>query len=156
MSPSTLYAPLAPDPWKVEEFSIRTSQAEAQWLDVSGEPRGSLSTHLRRLREIASLPPDWDTYGSPPVSSDALSSAVILLALADEWAELDALSISPVSGGGIQLEWNRPIGSLEIEVLPTGEVEYLLVRGSHEEEGSWSRFEDFREARRLWRDLVGA
>jgi hypothetical protein len=35
--------------------------------------------------------------------------------------------LSPVSGGGIQIDWDTPRRSLEAEILPDGRIQYLAI-----------------------------
>lgn len=49
---------------------------------------------------------------------------------------IPSMRIDPVSGGGVQLEWGIGARSLEIEILPDGSVEYLVVEGKDMLEGA--------------------
>ena len=97
-----------------------------------------------KLRELAA---DWDGGGSPPVREEALAGAVRLLcALPSE--ELPPPHVCPVSGRGIQLEWQLSGRELELEVLPDGSVEFLKVDGDWMDEGALGR-DDLLHARAL-------
>ena len=78
------------------------------------------------LCRLASLPMGWDSYGSPPPSDRALHIAERLVT-AINLEDLPVPYIIPVSGGGIQIEWNIPPRELELEILPDGSVEYARV-----------------------------
>jgi hypothetical protein len=43
--------------------------------------------------------------------------------------------LSPVPGGGLQLEWELPPRGLELEVLPDGSVAFLTVENDVVQEG---------------------
>lgn len=97
-------------------------------------------TQYREAREtvdsLAHLPRGWDTYGSRPIQSQAVQGALFLLGVAERMG-LPAPRISPVSGGGIQLDWTGTRRDLEVEILPDGSVEYLKVEsGDQLQEGS--------------------
>ena len=81
---------------------------------------------LIALFHIALLPNDWDSYGSPPPSQQAVNNRERLLRMI-EFEDLPAPHISPVSGGGIQIEWSILSRELELEILPDGSVEYLEI-----------------------------
>ncbi len=40
---------------------------------------------------------------------------------------LDAPRFVPVPGGGVQLEWTLPRRELELEIRPSGDVDFLIV-----------------------------
>jgi len=100
----------------------------AQWSSVI--PTRALSQWqiqgIKRLNEILSLPENWDSYGSSPPTQDAANTAMNLLTGID----IDyfvAPRVVPVSGGGLQLEWEVGTRGLELEILNDGSVEYLTT-----------------------------
>jgi hypothetical protein len=94
-----------------------------------------LVSTMSSLAELARLREDWDSYGSKPIQAPAVETAIrLLLQIARE--EPAKPHISPVPGGGVQIEWHTPERALEIEVLPDGGVEYLAVEGEKLTEGS--------------------
>lgn len=85
----------------------------------------------RRLREIRNLAPNWDSYGSRPLSDDAFNSAKeVLFAMG---CDTPPPAIVPVSGGGVQFEWQVEDRELEIEFLPDSRIVFLRV---HEDEAT--------------------
>jgi hypothetical protein len=83
---------------------------------------------LRTISELANLPDNWDSYGSPRLKSSAVQRAVeVLVAARSSYAP--APRIAAVSGGGLQIEWEMGARELEIEVLPDGSIEILMVEG---------------------------
>ena len=60
---------------------------------------------MRRLGEIAKLPQNWDSYGSPPLTPIAVETVIDLLLKIDD-RNLPFVRVVPVSGGGVQLEWS--------------------------------------------------
>jgi hypothetical protein len=105
-----------------ESQSSTLSGALASAVDVNPW----LVRSLQRLAELARLKTDWDSYGSPKPSADALSSVIgLLLAVQEE--PIGEPEIVPASGGGISLVWENGARELEIEVLSTGHIEYLRI-----------------------------
>lgn len=90
---------------------------------------------VQRLFELLSLPSNWDSYGSRPPTEEAVFRAVELVVLIDRDNFL-APRVVPISGGGVQLVWQSGTRELEIELSPTGLVEYLKAEaGEPLEEG---------------------
>lgn len=99
-----------------------------QWSNVSSVFEENLLSVAaqEKLKELKSLPENWDSYGSSPINQDAIELTASLLA---DLAKISIPSpmIIPVHGGGIQLEWQKANGELEIEILPNKTIEYLVV-----------------------------
>lgn len=85
----------------------------------------------RRLREIRNLESNWDSYGSRPLSDDAFNSAKEVLFAME--CDTPPPAIVPVSGGGVQFEWQVEDRELEIEFLPDSRIIFLRV---HEDEAT--------------------
>ena len=79
---------------------------------------------VRKLFQLLALPPDWDSYGSPPPSEVAVRAAERLV-LGIDLDYFVTPRIVPVSGGGVQLEWSVGSRELEIEIGDEGSAEYL-------------------------------
>jgi hypothetical protein len=74
------------------------------------------------------LPDNWDSYGSPHIQEVAAQRILEILSAAQtEYSPIPR--IVPVSGGGMQVEWGVGNCELEVEALPDGSVEFLLVDG---------------------------
>lgn len=114
------------------------AQTEAATLRQELAQLHTAHAHLfdahRRMDTLARLEHDWDTYGAAPPTPVAISVAHgLLLAI---WAELAkqcpaALApwtVVPLHSGGLQVEWKGPVGHLEVEIAPTGELSYLVER----------------------------
>lgn len=80
----------------------------------------------RRLGELAMLPPNWDSYGSPPPSRIAVETVMDLLPRIDD-RNLPPVRIVPVPGGGVQLEWRVSDRELQFEIAADGTGQYLLI-----------------------------
>lgn len=105
-----------------------TRRSTIQWCDVQGVGGFSRSKveSIKSLFELKNLPANWDGYGSPPLSTNALSTALSLFLTDIE--DLPAPRISPVSGGGVQLIWRIGGRELDLEALADGSIEYLEVQ----------------------------
>ena len=79
-----------------------------------------------RLLHLASLNPNWDSYGSEQVSPVALSVAADVLArfLQDQTIVPDIL---PSSDGAVTIEWHARGIELEIEATPDGRAEVFFA-----------------------------
>jgi hypothetical protein len=113
---------------------------ETQWSGVTplsiSRANPWLSSAQQKISELAQLPENWDSYGSPPVQQPAIEQAADLVACLSR-LDLPDPQIFPVPGGGIQLELQQRQRELELEILPDGSIEYLLVaKGSEMLEGS--------------------
>jgi len=90
--------------------------------------------------QLQQLPHNWDRDGSPPPSETAVNTAIQIIDNAARvgFDDFPAPHVFPVPGGGVQLEWRQGERRLEIEVLPTGEAEYLKLQpGLPGEEGEF-------------------
>ena len=86
-----------------------------------------LSSALADIARIAELPPGWDGYASPQLSIKEREQAAQLLA-SMTYSDLPAPTIVPVSGGGIQIEWQHCGRELELEVVAgVQEIIFLQV-----------------------------
>jgi hypothetical protein len=108
----------SPDPLQVK---ILRALAELN------EGRSGLRTASKRIRELATLEPDWDSYGAKQLSGLAVSIAYDLLLQLDEPAVRTLSFIAPLATGGLQFEWESEHRSLEVEMHGDGRIGYLLV-----------------------------
>jgi len=97
-------------------------------------PQVSLTSIFERLKEIAQLKADWDSYGAEPVSSVALVAAFELLDTVREQISRKVREplpqfIAPLADGGLQLEWSGQQGDIEVEIDPNGDLGYVLIEG---------------------------
>ena len=92
-------------------------------MELGGIAKGA----VRRLGELARRPANWDGYGSPPLTMEAKSTAMTLLAAIGE--RLNGVNIVQVPGGGVQFEWGIGPRELELEILPDGSIQFLVVQG---------------------------
>ena len=108
---------------------LGTSCSTAQWSSVT--PIESTNQWQREAQQaiarLARLPVNWDGYGSLPIKQPAIERAADLVTLLARFSIMPRPQIFPVSGGGLQLEFQRVNRELELEVMPDGSIEYLTV-----------------------------
>jgi hypothetical protein len=103
--------------------------------DVLADPVWRLRRIFERLDATALLGQNWDSYGSEPPSDEARSKARELIwNVAAQYfgaADLRAVpfTLVPLSGGGVQVEWQGASNVIEVEIGPHGSLGYLLARG---------------------------
>ena len=74
---------------------------------------------LKQIKSLDQLPPDWDSYGGAALTFEAaLASLDFLTRYLPEPAVEP--SIVPSSTGGLQLEWHRNAGDMEVTFSPDG------------------------------------
>ncbi len=83
---------------------------------------------FKRLFGFRRLLHDWDSYGSSPPSETAINVATKIIKVIDS-NRFSMPRINPVSGGGIQLEWDIDTREIEIEILEDGSMQFLRVEG---------------------------
>jgi len=116
--------------------NVVTFPSSPSTSSVSDEPEASVSpnpsgiswlvTASSKLFAIAGLPDNWDTYGSPSISSAVLGQSMRLLSQLSNLG-FPAPKVLPSSGGGMQFEWEVEAQELEIEILPNGSTLFLFV-----------------------------
>jgi hypothetical protein len=65
------------------------------------------------LDELRDLREDWDGYGSPPPTEEAIALAELIINAEPR--------VVPLSSGGVQIEW--PVAGAEISITPDGTLE---------------------------------
>ena len=86
-----------------------------------------------RLRQLAELDENWDSYGAKRTTARAIfSSQSFLEEIAGELSDVVGQHgrpyvVAPIANGGVQLEWRTPHRDIEVEIGPHGELGYLLV-----------------------------
>jgi hypothetical protein len=84
---------------------------------VSAGPAPWIRAAERRLEQLLTLPPGWDSYGGSPISRDVASRVIrILEGLAK--AQTPQPQLVPLSSGGIHIEWHAHGVELSLEVDP--------------------------------------
>jgi len=80
------------------------------------------------LYRIMKLPDNWDSYGSPSIPEVLYKNAENFLRCL-EVEDIEAPFVAPVSGGGIQFEWQNKTRELEIEFVQSNVFGYLKIIG---------------------------
>lgn len=75
------------------------------WVEIRAK---LLDQYQQKLQELAALPTNWDSYSGFPPTEEALKAA--------ERCLRSAVTICPMSSGGIQLNW----ANAEVNFLPDG------------------------------------
>ena len=106
---------------------------------------------LSQLASFLSLGNDWDGYGARPIHESAVKRAVAVLNTVcptgpEPWTV-------PTTDGGVQIEWALGGFEIEIEILPTGPAQILIVEPSGEE-SEMSAFSDSIKTWELLRDRI--
>ena len=78
------------------------------------------------LQALVNLPWNWDGYGSPPVTEQALRTADVVLRASDHYP-IGVPDVAPVTGGGVFIEWEAGGRDLEIEILPGGRLQFVKI-----------------------------
>jgi len=100
------------------------------------------------LDRIMALPENWDYYGSPSIPAVLYSNAENFLRSL-EVEDIEPPFVVPVSGGGIQFEWQNKTRELEIEFVQSNVFGYLKIIGDEPvDEGQFS-VQDYNSARLL-------
>lgn len=101
-----------------------------QWISVT--PLGSVADwyldSLETVRRLGNMPENWDGFGSTSIPVRAAIATGYMLSLASQYTLMPP-HIAPVPGGGLQLEWDRDNRSLELEIHPSGQMEFLVAEG---------------------------
>ena len=87
---------------------------------------------VERLRTLAALGPDWDSYGGDPPSRMALEVAENLVSEVGAWfgdlpGFADTLDIMPSPDGGVLLIWSDGKHTTQVRVLADGHLDTLLI-----------------------------
>ena len=106
------------------------------------------------LDALSKLPIDWDSYGSPKISNDLIIAAKSFLYQL-EYEFIAAPRVVPISGGGIQLEWQMGERELELEFIDSDNIGYLKVRNEKPIEESQFNLNDFNAGRNTIQWLKG-
>jgi hypothetical protein len=102
-------------------------------FELEGEEPDWLYPTLVKLQAVASLGPNWDSYGAPSISFRAVLAALRFMVVFSPDGAVSP-SVVPSSNGGVQLEWHRYAGDLEVSISPTGTYSASFVDGQSDQE----------------------
>jgi hypothetical protein len=115
------------------QYSLFESASEARSPWAQAPSADSLVSNLSKLKELAGLKANWDSYGADPITSPAIAMAgVLIAAVNDDHLRMGGTSggpwmIAPSPDGGVQVEWLGPQRKIEVVVNPDGTLSYLIV-----------------------------
>lgn len=136
---------ILPDP----VYTVATQVPAARTFVLSKAP-GWFPIALAHLDDIRSLAENWDGEGGRAMPAEALETAALALDVALRM-RAPAPFMTPMSRGGVQLEWTRNRRELELSFGAGGRVEYLRVHpdGSMAE-GMYEAFDQRQIAEHLY------
>jgi len=140
--------PKEQEPRKARERTPVTDPTSDESLFIATTEPAWLIKAKYDLNRVANLPENWDSYGSPSVAVELLSNAENFLdALNAE--DIHPPFVAPVSGGGIQFEWQNKARELEIEFVQSNVFGYLkIIDDEPIDEGQFS-VQEYNSARLL-------
>jgi len=100
--------------------------------------QAKMQTVTDKLNSFADLPPNWDSYGSVPISLDIRDRAKATMKdILDIGGENMPLPfIAPMGDGGVEFEWQLETGhELMLTIPPDGSIQFLLDEPGSETEG---------------------
>jgi len=108
---------------------------------------------LEKICELGTLPPNWNSYRSKPIRTEAavasISTLLNLLGPNDT-----PPSIVPTSRGGILLEWHENGIDLEVDVRSLSHVHLAYDDGDTQEEIDRASLESIEEKLRMMRRSI--
>jgi hypothetical protein len=106
-------------------------------IEFDGQEPSWLYTILGTIQRLSGLPENWDSYGGRPLTFEAAFRALELLA---RYLPSNSVppSVVPGSDGGVQLEWHRRAGDLEIALDQAGEISASFASGASDTEWEMS------------------
>ena len=85
-----------------------------------------------QLQEFLAFEENWNGYGESPIYDEAIKRVIAVLnkIVSETTPKPD---IVPTSRGGIQIEWVSNDFEIEVEILPTGPAQIIIVEPSGQE-----------------------
>jgi hypothetical protein len=110
--------------WRVVRPSTTENGQGVEVFEVLQQPTWQ-SALAEKISGFRTLPQNWNSYGSQPPTEVAIRHAIYLLSILDH--DCPRPRVLPVSGGGIQFEWDCNDRELELEILHDGSIEVLVA-----------------------------
>jgi len=112
--------------FQAERFSVQ--HTEGLYLLSRTESRSWLNATRSKILKLRDLKVGWDSYGANPVDIGSIETA---LQLVSELAGVTgicepAVSATPSGHAALTWSWKSGTRELEIEMLPTGELQYCF------------------------------
>lgn len=137
-----------------EEPSYRVKYVADSTTDSINTATSLIEKAFGDLDELATLRVDWDSYGSPKISDDLIMAAKRFLYQL-EFEFIAAPRVVPISGGGIQFEWEMGERELELEFIDSDNIGYLKVCNEEPIEENQFNRNDFNAGRNIIQWLKG-
>jgi hypothetical protein len=94
-------------PQYMVEIRLRPDSIVPRWLE----------SVARQAAAVAQLSPNWDTYGAPPPSVEAVLTALTILS--EYMPPFGPVpDLVPTSSGGVDVDWEESWGELSISIGP--------------------------------------
>jgi hypothetical protein len=134
-----------------ERRRVQPKDVTPQWTEAVeiGNMSPGLEAAVRTVLKLSALKAGWDGYRSPALGQPAVEGALSVLGILEGLA-LPKPHVSPVPGGGIQIEWEKAGKELELEFGRTGTLTYLKTDPESDEEGTLTA----EHRHKLWSLLV--
>jgi hypothetical protein len=135
-------------------------EVERQWkagtVDIS-----SIKPTLQRVREIADLPVDWDSYGGRETTAVAVAEVSQLLVRSLHFPLPQnnvTVDVAPLPDGGVIVEWEAPARRLQVWVHGNGSRSGVVIETEDGEDVNWIDLTDISDEDliREYHALVGS
>ena len=100
--------------------------------DIQPGPPAPDQTHTQTddseetLNQLSALPANWNSYGAPPISPEAIAEARLIL-LSTASLNLPAPWLAPGGDAGVGIQWTTPRAELYIDIVPGQATTYDLT-----------------------------
>jgi hypothetical protein len=115
-----------------------------EWQRLAAGPPTTLEARLEHLKALGA---NWDSYGAPPITPEAVAAALMWLKRVWIW---------PRSNGGLTLGWDED--GQDVQVAPDGTFETreeLGVRGSEPSEAALdAAFQELLTVNATWKECL--
>jgi hypothetical protein len=85
------------------------------------------SIAIKQIEHLSGLQANWDSYGAKAPDTESVWFAKKLVRLFARLETMERPSITLSPAGNIAMAWDSDKQELEVEVMPTGLMEYVLT-----------------------------
>lgn len=112
--------------FEAERFSVQ--HTEGLYVLSRTESRSWLNVTRSKILKLRDLKAGWDGYGANPVDIDSIETGLLLVSELAGVTGICEPAVSATPSGHAALTWSWKSGTreLEIEMLPTGELQYCF------------------------------
>jgi hypothetical protein len=101
-------------------------------IAIRNEPANWLFDGEERLKQMAQLEPNWDSYGAAPVDAVAIHYAQLFMRQAAMVQGIEPPSITATPNGRVGLSWDDEHRTMDVEIDSHGRFTYFYQRGDTE------------------------